>query len=252
MSNSVKEWSCDLKKGGNDMKKQLKNILIVLIIIIGILGAWFIKHKDNNEIENNVVDMQEDNKETEIENKVVIEEQSEDTQINEDENKEPEILEDVILDNIEKNDNKETEVFEDVVQDNSQKDNNKENIDSKEDNQPKIDVNDSNFNLLTPSFEVETLTSYGLPILLDFGAQWCGPCKKMHPILEELNSELRGKAIIKYVDIDDYPEATKDFDFTLIPTQYFITKDGEIYKTHTGIMKKEDVVNVLKEMGMTE
>jgi len=242
MNNSVKEWSCDLKKGGNDMKKQLKNILIVLIIMIGILGAWFIKHKDNNEIENNVMDIQEDNKETEIENKVIIEEQSEDMQINEDETKDPEVLQDINLDNIEKNDNIEN-IIDDKVDN---------NLELQEDTEPKIDVNDPNFNLSSPSFEVETLTSYGLPILLDFGAQWCGPCKKMHPILEELNSELRGKAIIKYVDIDDYPEATKDFDFTLIPTQYFITKDGEIYKTHTGIMKKEDVVNVLKEMGMTE
>ena len=74
----------------------------------------------------------------------------------------------------------------------------------------------------------------------------------MHPILEELNSELRGKAIVKYIDIDKYPEATKGFNFTLIPTQYFISKDGEIYKTHTGIISKEDAISILKEMGMEE
>jgi len=96
------------------------------------------------------------------------------------------------------------------------------------------------------------LKSYGLPILLDFGAKWCGPCQKMHPILEELNNELRGKAIIKYIDIDEYPEATKGFKFNLIPTQYFITKEGEVYKTHTGILTKNGVLEILKEMGMEE
>lgn len=215
------------------MKKQLKNILIVLIIIIGILGAWVIKHKDDNEIDNNVTDMQEDNIQPEVENKVVIEDQIQ----------EPEII---------KDENKESEGFEDVVLDNSEKDDNKESNNIKEDKEIKIDVNDPNFNLSMPSFEIETLTAYGLPILLDFGAEWCRPCQKMHPILEELNNELRGKAIIKYIDIDAYSEATKGFDFTLIPKQYFINKDGEVYKTHTGVMKKEDAINVLKEMGMVE
>lgn len=116
----------------------------------------------------------------------------------------------------------------------------------------KIDKNDPNFELSTPSFDIETLKTYELPILLDFGAKWCGPCQRMHPVLEELNSEFRGKAIVKYIDIDKYPEATKGFNFTLIPTQYFITKEGEVYKTHTGIISKEDVIDILKEMGMEE
>ena len=113
-----------------------------------------------------------------------------------------------------------------------------------------IDKNDPNFELSTPSFDIETLKTYELPIILDFGAEWCNPCKRMHPVLEELNSELRGRAIIKYIDIDKYPEATKGFNFTLIPTQYFITKDGEIYKSHTGFILKEDVIKILNDMEM--
>ena len=50
----------------------------------------------------------------------------------------------------------------------------------------------------------------------------------------------------------EYPEIADGFNFALIPTQYFITKDGEIYKTHTGILSKEDAINILKEMGMAK
>lgn len=230
------------------MKKQIKNILIISIIIIGIVGAWVVKNRGaNNEIIQN--------EEIKVENEI---EQPNDIQIEKVE--EVENIKDVVIE-----ENKELEIVDDIAQEENKESEIAENIVEEENKEPEIleannseevaksiDKNDPNFELSTPSFDIETLTSYELPILLDFGAEWCGPCQRMHPILEELNSELRGKAIVKYVDIDKYKDATKDFDFTLIPTQYFINKDGEIYKTHTGIMPKEDVIGVLKEMGMEE
>jgi len=207
----------------------MKKILIIAIIIVGIFGAWFIKNKDNivdvgdgahdNPLENNVGDGAHD---------IPLEESVGDG------------THDIPLEN-NVGDGAHDIPLEESVGDGIL------DIPSVE-----IDKNDPNFELSTPSFDIETLKTYGLPILLDFGAEWCGPCQRMHPILEELNSELRGRAIIKYVDIDKYPDAAKGFSFTLIPTQYFITKDGEIYESHTGIISKEDAIKILNDMGMEE
>lgn len=225
------------------MKKQFKNILIIVFIIIGIITVWFIKNKDN------IVEIENDNNVEFIEENDINKDKIE-TEEND--------VGDVALD---------IPLEEDIPTEGNSVGNDvldiplQDKIETEENNVgdgildvpvSEIDNNDPNFDLSTPSFDIETLTSYGLPILLDFGAEWCGPCKRMHPILEELNSELRGKAIIKYADVDEYPEATQGFRFTLIPTQYFITKDGEIYKSHTGIISKEDAIVILKEMGMEE
>lgn len=212
------------------MKNKIKNILVVLIIILGVVGVWFVKNKGDNqfEIENDNV--------IESENNSAIEDIAEN---NNEEKNELEVLE-----------NNDEEVESEVIENKDEEE--KSNGVNEENISDEIDVNDPNFELSTPSFDIDTLTAYGLPILLDFGAQWCGPCQLMHPILEELNSELRGKAIVKYVDVDEYPEATKGFSFSLIPTQFFITKDGEIYKTHTGVLENEDAIKILEGMGMKQ
>lgn len=195
------------------MKKKITNMLIIIIIIAGIIGVWFIKNRDvfSENVQNEYQNIKNDIEAKDIE-KLHEEIGSIDVEDINEENKDNEV--------------------EPVVE--------------------QINKDDANFELESPSFNLETLTSYGLPILLDFGAEWCGPCQLMYPILEELNDMLRGKAIIKYVDIDEYPEIADGFNFALIPTQYFITKDGEIYKTHTGILSKEDAINILKEMGMAK
>jgi len=225
------------------MKKQFKNILIILLIIVGIISVWFIKNKDN------IVEIEKDG------NDEIIEENDIDkVEIETEENNIGDGALDIPLQ--EKVETEENNVGDGALDIPSQ-----EKVEIEENSVGdgaldipfvEIDKNDTNFELSTPSFDIETLKTYGLPILLDFGAEWCGPCQRMHPILEELNSELRGKAIVKYIDIDKYPEAIKGFDFTLIPTQYFINKDGEIYKSHTGIISKEDTISILKEMGMEE
>ena len=209
----------------------MKKILIITIIIVGIFGAWFIKNKDS------IVDVGDGAHDIPSEEENVGDGAHD---IPSEEENVGDGAHDIPL---------EEESVGDGVHDIPSEENNVG--DGAHDIPPvKIDKNDLNFELSTPSFDIETLKTYGLPILLDFGASWCNPCQRMHPVLEEVNSELRGRAIIKYIDIDLYPEATKGFDFTLIPTQYFIDKDGEIYKTHTGIMQKEDVIKILNDMGM--
>lgn len=123
------------------------------------------------------------------------------------------------------------------------------------------------------SIDLEQLKSYGLPIVIDFGADSCEPCKEMAPVLKELNQELQGKVIVKFVDVWKNPKASEDFPVQLIPTQFFFDKDGKpfvpknaeqmqmtmysirdehVYTAHQGGMTKEQMMAVLKEMGIND
>jgi len=89
--------------------------------------------------------------------------------------------------------------------------------------------NDEDFVLETKSVNLEALTAYGLPIIIDFGSDSCIPCKKMAPVLKTMNEEMQGKAIIKFLDVWKYPDAANDFPLQVIPTQIFINADGTPY-----------------------
>ncbi len=125
---------------------------------------------------------------------------------------------------------------------------------------------------VTRKIDLEKLKSYGLPIIIDFGADSCTTCKEMAPVLKELNQELQGKAIIKFVDVRKYKDLAEGYPISVIPTQIFIDANGNPYKqedpnemnimfyslgdmergftVHEGGMTKEQLLNVLKEMGM--
>lgn len=139
---------------------------------------------------------------------------------------------------------------------------------------PLVTENNPSFALhVTDKLDIEELKSYGLPIIIDFGADSCIPCKEMAPVLKELNEELRGKAIIKFVDVWKYQSLAKDYPISLIPTQVFFDKEGKPYApanpeisqmqiynskdtnkhiltTHEGGMTKKEILDVLKEMGV--
>ena len=93
------------------------------------------------------------------------------------------------------------------------------------------------------SVNVEKLTEYGLPIIIDFGADSCIPCKEMAPVLEKLYTELEGKAIIQFIDVWKYPTAARDYPIQVIPTQVFINSDGTAYIPSKEI-EKEITFNV--------
>ena len=89
-----------------------------------------------------------------------------------------------------------------------------------------------------------------LPRLVDLGRGVCIPCKMMAPILEELQEEYAGRAVIEIVDIGEHPgEATK-YKIRVIPTQIFINSEGKEVFRHEGFMPKEDIEAKLKEMGV--
>lgn len=128
----------------------------------------------------------------------------------------------------------------------------------------------------TNDFDLEKTLSHGLPVIIDFGADSCEPCKLMAPLLVELNQELRGKAVIKFVDVWKNNKAAGDMPLQAIPTQFFFNADGKpyvpadidaaakngfimyeirdtgehVYTVHQGFIGKDEMLEVLKEMGM--
>lgn len=89
--------------------------------------------------------------------------------------------------------------------------------------------NEEDFVLEVTTIDLDKLTSYGLPIIIDFGADSCIPCKEMAPVLKTMNAEMQGKAVIKFVDVWKNGDAARNFPIQVIPTQLFIRADGTPY-----------------------
>lgn len=86
------------------------------------------------------------------------------------------------------------------------------------------------------SFQADVLDS-GTPVLVDFWAEWCGPCKMIGPALEEISDELAGKVVIAKLNIDDHPDAPGKYGVRGIPTM-ILFKNGEIADTKVGAAPK--------------
>jgi thioredoxin 1 len=89
------------------------------------------------------------------------------------------------------------------------------------------------------SFEAEVLKA-DKPVLVDFGATWCGPCKAMAPALDQVAQELTGKVKIVKVDVDENPKVTGTYGIRAMPT-LLIFKGGKVAAQHTGaiVQKKK-------------
>ena len=90
--------------------------------------------------------------------------------------------------------------------------------------------------LTDDNFEQEVLKS-DKPVLVDFWATWCGPCRAIAPVIEELAGEFDGKAVIGKLDVDQNPNTAAKFGIRSIPTLY-IYKNGEVVDTIVGAVPK--------------
>mgnify|MGYP006155547603 FL=1 len=90
-----------------------------------------------------------------------------------------------------------------------------------------------------------TVLASGKPVLVDFWAEWCGPCKMIGPSLEEISEELAGQVEIVKLNIDDHPDTPAKYGVRGIPTM-ILFKDGEIADTKVGAAPKAQLKSWLE------
>lgn len=93
----------------------------------------------------------------------------------------------------------------------------------------------------------ESLLAEGLPLVIDFSATWCGPCKKIAPSIAELAAEYAGKVNIGKCDVDENDALTSKFGIRNVPTVLFI-KNGEVVNKHVGAASKSTLEDLVKSL----
>ena len=98
-------------------------------------------------------------------------------------------------------------------------------------------------NLDSKNFEEEVLNAE-VPVLIDFWATWCGPCRMMAPVVEEIANEVGEKAKVCKVNIDENKDIAEKYDVMSIPT-FLIIKNGKVAATTVGVQPKENIIKLL-------
>ncbi len=99
-----------------------------------------------------------------------------------------------------------------------------------------VEITDANFE--------ELVLKSDKPVVVDFGAAWCGPCRMIGPVIEEMAGEYEGKAVIAKVNVDENPGVSAQFGVRNIPTVLFI-KNGEVADKSVGAVPKAQLTEKL-------
>ena len=99
-----------------------------------------------------------------------------------------------------------------------------------------LELTDTNFG--TEALETDKL------VVIDFWAAWCGPCRMLAPIVEDLASEYDGKAVIGKLDVDNNPETSTKFGIRSLPTILFV-KNGEVVDKQVGLTTKNQLAQII-------
>ena len=102
-----------------------------------------------------------------------------------------------------------------------------------------LEITDSNFE--------ETVLKSDKPVMVDFWAAWCGPCRMVGPIIDELSEEYDGKAIIVKIDIDSNQQYAAQFGVRNIPT-VLVFKHGELVDRKVGVSSKNDYAEAIEKL----
>tara|TARA_B100002052_G_C15796003_1_gene558689 strand:+ start:193 stop:522 length:330 start_codon:yes stop_codon:yes gene_type:complete len=101
-----------------------------------------------------------------------------------------------------------------------------------------VNLNDGNF---------EEFLSKEQPILVDFWAEWCGPCKMLTPVIEELSNDFAGKAIVAKVNVDESPGIAQKYSIRSIPSLLFF-HEGEVKHQLVGVASKQDIASAIEKL----
>jgi len=102
-----------------------------------------------------------------------------------------------------------------------------------------LEVNDSNFE--------EVVIKSDVPVLVDFWAEWCGPCRMIAPIIEEIAEQYKGKALVVKCDVDSSPNVAAKYSIRNIPTVLFF-KEGKIADKQVGAVPKNSFLTKLNAL----
>ncbi|MDX2066230.1 MAG: thioredoxin [Fimbriimonadaceae bacterium] len=101
----------------------------------------------------------------------------------------------------------------------------------------------ANLEITSAEFDAEVLQS-SVPVLVDFTATWCGPCKMIAPFVEQLATEYAGKAKVFKVDVDKEPDLAQRYNVMSIPALH-VFKDGKEVTKHSGALPKDKIAGLI-------
>ena len=99
--------------------------------------------------------------------------------------------------------------------------------------------------LTSTNFEEEVIKS-SVPVVVDFWAEWCGPCRMQSPIVDDLAESMQGKLKVGKVNVDDEGDLAAKYNIVSIPT-LLIFKDGNVVNTAVGLHSKQEILDLIKE-----
>ena len=106
-------------------------------------------------------------------------------------------------------------------------------------------MSDTILKLTDAEFESQVIKSE-IPILVDYWAEWCGPCKMIAPVLEEVAQELSGKVLIGKLNVDENSQTPPKYGIRGIPT-LMLFKNGETVGTQVGALSKNDLIKFIED-----